>query len=162
MLHRKLPIFVTLILLFTGCATNGPVPGTPDFDKAVQASGAVLSGDVLVSRRGAWYPDRYGYKHMRIVGRNEAWGVWGAFILTSEEVLFLPWDETSLTYVEGVRIDRSEISGAVVDTFGAGKRIVILTGGDFQTFEVVKEKSSTIIDAELTESIRAELNAGSD
>ncbi len=146
---------IAIVLLFSlslvGCATYGPKEGSTEFIATVGS--AIKPSTVVVAQSAAWIPNIFGYNNI-MLGDNP---IPGAFVLTQSEVIFLVWNENSSAFIRATNIQRSDINQAIVDSFGRGRRLVIVSKDKVNSFELTSS-SQNFVDSESTEKVAKILN----
>ena len=145
---NRIWILLILSILFAGCGTFGPQEGSPEFYSAVNA--AVDPSEVILSHSAEWYPNRFGFNDIGF-GMN-ATPVFGIFVLTPDDVIFLVWNDGSSVYVIGTSIERQEINQAIVDSYGRNRRLVLLAGDRINSFALL-HSGRGVIDVAATEAV---------
>jgi hypothetical protein len=146
---------IIIILLFSfslvGCATFGPKEGSPEFSATVNI--AVKPLTVVVAQSASWLPNTFGYNNI-MAGEVP---IAGAFVLTQNEVMFLVWNEGSSAFIRATSIQRADINQAIVDSFGRGRRLVLVSKDKVNSFELTSS-SQNFVDTEGTDKIAIILN----
>ena len=145
-------IIIALLLSFhlVGCVVIGPKDGSLEFSSAIDV--AVQPSKVLVAQSASWFPNRFGYNN---IGDDSP--ITGAFVLTQNEVLFLVWNTGSSAFIRATNILRININQAIVDSFGRGRRLVLVSKDSVNSFELT-DSSQNFIDAEAMEKVAEILN----
>ena len=142
---------VTAMLVFcAGCTTyeaikhaderNGPGVESPAFRTALDDIGK--DDPPVIAKLANWHGNSYGYDDIQI---NDAAGV---LAITEEDVIFFAWGAEK--YVPVKTITRSELGEVVVAAKGASRRLILVTGEEHNTFEIIKE-GRWFVDVEGTE-----------